>query len=63
VNRAMRAFRSQHMVLLGTKMCFRCSEITGRAALDAQWRELVVKQDRLLQKWNQALSEYAALKT
>jgi lipase chaperone LimK len=62
-NTAMRAFRAEHMVLLGTQLCYRCSEITARASLDQQWHELVVRRDELLRRWNTALAEYATLKT
>jgi len=63
VNREMYDFRTEHTVCLGSQIYFKSGSIDGRQALDAQWRELIVKQDRLLTKWNQALAEFAALKT
>ena len=63
VNREMYDFRTEHTVCLGSQIYFKSGSITGRAALDAQWRELVVKQDQLLQQWNQALAEYASVKS
>jgi hypothetical protein len=62
-NVEMRAFRSEHMVLLGTTMCYRCSDITGREGLDRKWHELVLKRDKILQQWNTALEEFAAVQS
>lgn len=62
-DRLMRIFRSEHMALVGGQLCYLCSEITGREQLDRRWRELFVNRDKILQKWNAALAEYAALKT
>jgi hypothetical protein len=58
-NVELRKFRTDNCVVLGTQMYFRCATIDGRAALDQQWRELVLTRDRLLQQWNAALAEFA----
>jgi hypothetical protein len=62
-NTAMRKFRSDHCVVLGTQMYFRCQSIDGRAALDKEWHTLVTQRDTFLRQWNAALAEFAAAKT
>lgn len=59
---ALRKFRQENCIVLGTQLYFQCRTIDGRAALDREWHGLVVKRDQLLQKHNQALQVYSELK-
>lgn len=62
-NRAMRVFRSEHMIVVAGRLAFRCASIDARAELDQRWYHLVMRRDSLLKDFTAALQDYAKLKT
>ena len=61
----MRAFKTENQVKtdrFGRLLGVQCAELTGRAAIEDQWRALLRKRDGLVGAWHAALRAWSEVK-
>lgn len=63
VDARMRNFRKQNFAIQNGQLVFESPTMSGRAALEIEWRSLLSELGRLDQVRNVLLKEYAELKT
>jgi hypothetical protein len=65
INREMLAFKTENEIAtdsFGRLLRMRCSTIGGRETVEAEWRALLRRRDAAMNRWDQALREWSALR-
>lgn len=62
ITAAARTFRKENFAMVGGNVVMMAADMTSRAALETQWKDLSVRTYRLQEKRNAVLKEWSDLK-